>query len=213
MADELFDAIERHDRRQVEALLARGADPNEPLTKSPGWRPLEAAIEEAYHGGPPDVLSAIVQALIQRGADVNAWDQERRFTPLLAAVAWSFFPAVQMLLEAGADPNAINARRESPLILAVGQNDLPTAELLLRRGAGNTIDVLGTEVGLTPLAQATLDVNLPMMTLLLDAGADPDVLDGDGRSVRDYLPPRDKSDPDTWDAALELLALRSRGQQ
>jgi hypothetical protein len=43
MSQELIAAIKRHDTVQVRALLAGGADPNEPQSKWPGLRPLQVA--------------------------------------------------------------------------------------------------------------------------------------------------------------------------
>ena len=56
MSKELFAAIEQHDTARVKALLAGGADPNEPQPEPPGLRPLQVAIYELSDGGELDVL-------------------------------------------------------------------------------------------------------------------------------------------------------------
>ncbi len=79
------------------------------------------------------------------------------------------------------------------------------AAMLLRCGAGKTIDSLGGFEGLTALGRAVKRLNVPMVQLLLDAGADPEALDANDRTARDYLPPRENVDPQAWDAVLALL--------
>jgi uncharacterized protein len=209
MSDELFKAIEQHDVRKVTSLLSQGADPNAPLSKPPFWHALEAAIEEVYHGGPPELMLQIVRLMIQHGADVNAWDNKHHLNPLLAALYWNNREAARLLLNAGADPNVVNCYRETPLGMAVEENDVETAALLLRSGADKTINHFGGFGGFTPLGRAVSNFCLPMIELLLEAGADPEALDGDRQTAREYLPPREKSDPEMWDKALELLARRT----
>jgi len=82
MSKELFAAIDQHDASRVKALLAGGADPNEPQSQRLGLRPLHVAINELSEGGGLDV----VLALLEHGADVNAWNVGRDVTPLLVAV-------------------------------------------------------------------------------------------------------------------------------
>jgi uncharacterized protein len=205
--DDLFEAIQQHDAERVGFLLSAGADPNALSVGSPRWHPLEAAIEEVYHDGPPDVMLEIIRRLVQHGADVNAWDDEHRLTPLLAAVYWGNRAAARLLLEAGAHPNVVNRDRESPLSLAVEQDDPETVALLLRHGARD-IDRVGGVSGMTPLAMAASNLSLPILKLLLDAGADPEQQDTDNSVARNYLPPREQSDPEAWDTALEMLSFR-----
>lgn len=208
MSDDIFKAIDQHDVNRVASLLSQGSDPNAVLMEPPGWRPLEAAIEEVYHGGSPEVMQEIIRLLIQHGADVNAWDAKHHLNPLLAAIYWNNKDAARLLLEAGADPNVVNSDTESPLSMAVEQNDLDTAVLLLRHGADSTVNTYGGFGGMTPLGRAALNLSVPMIKLLLEAGADPEALDVDRLTAREYLPPRDKSDAEAWDTALEMLALQ-----
>jgi uncharacterized protein len=210
MSTELFKAIDAHDAERVVSLLSQGADPNEPLAESPHWLPLEAVIEEAAeHDCPMEVAMEIIRQLLQHGADVNAWDDQHTATPLLAAVNWGNEEAIRLFVKAGADPNVVSDEGLSPLRWAVEEDDLEMAALFLRHGADKTINAFGGFCGWTPLGMAASKLNLPMIELLLDAGADPEALDEDGRTARDHLPPRDKSDPEVWDKALERLSLRT----
>ncbi|WP_152622827.1 hypothetical protein [Archangium violaceum] len=46
MSKELLAALEQHDASRVKALLAGGADPDEPQAQLPGLRPQHVAINE-----------------------------------------------------------------------------------------------------------------------------------------------------------------------
>ncbi len=83
--------------------------------------------------------------------------------------------------------------------------NLGIAALLLSAGAARTINEWGGLTGYTALGLAASRLDIPMMRLLLDAGADPAVPDEDDRPARDRLPPRVESDSQAWDAAFELL--------
>jgi ankyrin repeat protein len=201
MSKELFAAIEQHDASRVKALLAGGADPNEPQARWPGLRPLHVAINELAERGGLDVL----MALLEHGADVNAWNVGRDVTPLLVAVFEGQQAAVEALLKAGADPNVRSSEGDTPLRACAGVGDLGIAALLLGAGAARTINEWGGQAGYTALGLAASRLDIPMMRLLLDAGADPEAPDEDDRPARDRLPPRGASDSQIWDAAFELL--------
>jgi ankyrin repeat protein len=205
MSDELFKAIEQHDVNRVAALLADGADPNAMHAKPPLWRPLEAAVEELNYGGSLEA----VRLLLKHGADVNAWDGAHRVNPLLAAMVFNNKEAIRVLLEAGADASVVSDEGETPLRWAVEEGDLEMAALFLQYGANQMLDKYGGFCGFTPLGMAARRLDVPMIELLLDAGADPEALDEDEQTAREILPPRAKSDPEVWDTALDLLARRT----
>lgn len=163
MSAELFDAIDQQDVARVAALLAQGVDPNTLLEEPPYWPPMGAAIEEiAWYDGSIEV----VRLLIQHGADVNAWDGKNTGTPLHSAMLILHadmridnkdliqLELIQLLLEAGADPNAVSDTGESALRWAVEQGDLDMAKLFVRFGADKTIDKFGGLCGGTPLTMA-----------------------------------------------------------
>lgn len=218
MSEELFEAIEKHDTSQVLALLAAGADPNacqdgeipemlaRQATRKPawhwGWSPLHQAVCELPEGGGFEV----VLALLERGADVNTVSVTVESTPLMLAVLVRHLAAVEALLKAGADPNVRNLDGESPLRACVEEGDLTMAALLLNAGAAKTIDDWGlAQFGYTALGIAASQLNLPMIKLLLDAGADPNAQDDDYSRAYDRLPRRDESNSQQWAAAFELL--------
>ncbi|HLM47334.1 MAG TPA: ankyrin repeat domain-containing protein, partial [Myxococcaceae bacterium] len=148
---------------------------------------------------------SVLLALLEHGADVNAWDAERDRTPLLEAVCENQLAAVDVLVKAGAEPNVRSSEGDTPLRACAELGNVEMASLLLGAGATQTINDWGGLTGCTALGIAISRLDIPMMRLLLDAGADPEAPDDDRQPTRDRLPPRDDSDPQKWDAAFELL--------
>ena len=213
MSSALIAAIARHDLGQTVSLLGRGDDPNAP--DESGWRPLHYAIGEVASGGSVE----LVELLLKHGADVNAplrrvlgspWNVYDDDTPILRACDPPQLEVARMLLEAGADANAVRSDGESPLRLCVRFQDIETAALLLRHGAGETINEYGGGEGaaVTALAYAASDFNVPMIELLLREGADPETREEFGDFARDHLPPREEHDPQVWDRVMEMLGRR-----
>jgi ankyrin repeat protein len=201
MSRDLFAAIKQHDTARVKALLEGGANPNEPRAEGRGLRPLQEAIFALCDGGEVDML----QVLIEHGADVNAWDVERDQTPLLTAVCEREVAALEVLVRAGADPNVRSGGGDTPLRICADSGYLAMAALLLYAGAARTINDWGGISGYTALGLAALRLDLPMVKLLLAAGADPRAPDEDKRPAHYCMPPRAESDSQTWDAVFELL--------
>jgi ankyrin repeat protein len=172
---ELFAAIDRGDVDQVRALLAAGADPDAVLAEWPGWRPLHAAIDVLEEGRP---LETVV-ALLSHGATVDGWDPQHDATPLLMAVFRGQPEAIRLLLDAGADVNVRGSEGDSPLRWAVQAGDLVLARLLLEHGAARDIDASGGPTGMNALGRAARNLDVPMVQLLLEAGARPDAPDAD----------------------------------
>ena len=120
----------------IRTLLEMGADPNVPVDD--GFPPLIAALscgrEEPGANRRHDV-DDLVRLLLSFGADpngrgINDW------TPLHMAVAERNAPAVQILLEAGADPDLrtrIDAC-DTPLEMARASGRREIAEMLERKG-------------------------------------------------------------------------------
>lgn len=82
---------------------------------------------------------AAVRLLLDRGADLGqAAANPMAVQALHAAVAGRNYDAVKMLLEAGADPNAVQHGGWTALMAAEEHGDAATAELLLQFGATPT---------------------------------------------------------------------------
>lgn len=187
---------------KIKQLLAEGADPNAP--DEMGWRPLHVGIGQAD----PGVAAALTQLLLKYGARVNEWDAEHNETPILTASDPPKPNTARILLAAGAEPNVVRSDGQSPLRLAVQANDLELANLLLEHGADRTINEYGGIYGLTALGLAAMDFNIPMIELLLQAGADPETIEEFGETARDKLPPRENYPPQEWDRVMDLLGRR-----
>jgi ankyrin repeat protein len=196
---ELLDAIEAHDLATVAALLRAGADPNGCRQDGPYWPPLKGAIEELTEGGP---IEAVV-LLLRHGASVHGVCPGDA-TPLLVAVLNRQFEAAHLLLAAGADPNARNDEGQSILCTAVSHGDLALVQLLLDCGAD--IETHGMINAATPLGWAADRLDIPMIKLLLQAGANPQAYDAWGHFMAyEELPPRDECNGQLWDEAMRLM--------
>jgi ankyrin repeat protein len=205
MSTELFEAIETYDLEWLATLLDGGADPNVLKVGWPKWLPLHAAINELEDGGPVEALIL----LLRHGARVDGLDADRDATPLLMALFRKQPEAARILLAAGADPNFRGGEGDSPLRVCVEHGELEMAALLLRCGATQTLNDAGGVSGMTALGRAASRLNIPMLELLLRAGADPEVLDADRQTAREHLPPREPANQEAWDSAAALLAGRS----
>lgn len=107
------------------------------------------------------------------------------FTPLHLAAYLGQPAAVEVLLAAGADPNAVadNPSRLRPLHGATAARMLASVRLLLDAGAEPDAQQEG---GYTALMAATMHGDEDIVVLLLDRGADPDVRTEDGRTAAEF---------------------------
>jgi ankyrin repeat protein len=112
----------------AELLLARGADVN--LKDKFGWTPLHFAAESA------DVN--IIELLLDKGAEVNAKDDEAGFTALHHAVRLGKRNVAELLITRGADVNVKDKQGHTPLYVAAGY-DYQLAEFLIEKGADSSI--------------------------------------------------------------------------
>jgi uncharacterized protein len=96
-----------------------------------GFTPLHYA---AFFGQPE-----AAKLLIERGADLEARSTNREFAldaaPLHSAVAAHERAAIEVLLDAGADVNAVQHGGFTPLLEAAQSGQAEVVELLLERGA------------------------------------------------------------------------------
>jgi ankyrin repeat protein len=134
-----------------------------------------------------------IQALLQRGADVNARDEDRA-TALMHAAGDADLPMMKLLLEEGADVNATSKSGATALVWAL--HDVEKVKLLLNHGARDldaallgAADISGatpvlkllaehganlnsSKSGFTPLMAASRAGNLNAVRYLIDHGAD-----------------------------------------
>lgn len=128
--------------------------------------------------------------LIAHGADVNAHSEhtvknlvggnkKANNTALHVAVKEGRHEVAQVLLEAGADPNAKNSRHDRPLHAAARRGDAPLCQALLDHGADPNAKCSKTYWGGSPLHWAA---NEATTDTLLRGGANPNLGDARGRT-------------------------------
>jgi ankyrin repeat protein len=136
----------------------------------------ETALYSASAAGKCDA----VKLLISSGAKVNA-RARKRFSPLHAAARFGHLEVLEELINSGAGLEKVTIRRMTPLALAARYGQTDCAHMLLRHGAnwsGNGGDMFGR----TPLHWAIKSGHDDIVSLLLEAGADVNVVDNFGKT-------------------------------
>lgn len=108
----------------------------------------------------------LVRTLLLIGADPNAQDSNK-FTPLHEAISTNNYDMTELLLEKGANPNAINVFGKSIFTSSIF-SDLKLIELLIKRGADLEFRNSNAE---TPMFMALFQGRLPVAKLLFRNGA------------------------------------------
>lgn len=178
----LSNATQRNHVPSIQALAERGADIE--LAVEGGFTPLSLAIDGGHF------LAA--KALIELGANVNSESGEDRVTPLMVASSW---------LAVG------DAARHIELRQGLRSTDIASA--LIERGAN--VNAANAE-GVTALMIAAARGNMPMLGLLLEAGADPNLKSKAGKAAIDIA--HDSLNPDAV-KSLKLFqaTVSGRGSQ
>ncbi|KAK7431552.1 hypothetical protein QQZ08_001770 [Neonectria magnoliae] len=161
-------ASERSDIEAVSMLLSHGSDINACAANEPRGRTALQAAAGTFCN-----VEAVVEFLLQKGADVNApGSAVHGRTALQAAAEASSIEIVELLLRNGADVNAPAATEHgcTALQAAVRRSKIDTVELLLQNGAD--VNAPGSAVrGRTALQTAIETSSVEVVELLLQNGA------------------------------------------
>jgi ankyrin repeat protein len=177
----LVGAASMGDPASVRLALARGADPN---CQPHGFTPLMAA---AYSGD-----LATVRILLDAGADARATGPCGNTALHIAVDINPRAPIVEMLLAAGADPNAPTRSGITPLMTAAENEDASVVRVLMAAGADANASTVN---GITPLWAAARAGRAEIACLLLDAGGDIRARDHEGMTARDLAVREDSTCP------------------
>ena len=199
MRDELMEAAKAGDAARVREIIdhdpaqaaTTGGSAESPLMAAlyRGHTDLARVIGDAAEraGHPLDLFAAAalgrgdaLKRALDTGAPVNGYAYDG-WTPLHLAAFFGHRPAVELLLEAGAEISASsrNAMTNTPLHAAVAGGHGDVAILLLERGA--SVDAADAG-GHTPLHIAAEGGNVPVVRALLERGADPHVVDAEDKT-------------------------------
>lgn len=169
------------------AVNARDEDGSTPLHSLARIRTYEVAFNSNLRGTSEEIRETepppVAALLISKGAYLNVKDNKGA-TPLHWAVANGNFGLTKLLVEKGADVNAIVKRDRAlegttPLIFAVANGDTKTMSLLISKGADvNKPD----KKGQTPLHIAAGFDQALAAKLLLEKGATIDMKDNEGKT-------------------------------
>ena len=166
----LISAATRGDLEMVNTLLQSGADVNQ--TDEKRFTALLRALQNDHE--------EIANILVARPElDVNA-QGEGGANALISFVARQREPAVQDLLNRGANVNLPDSEGDTALNIAVQRGNIKIVELLLSKGADPNIK---NKLGGTPLMWAGVFGRKEIAQILLDKGADPRAKDVDGMTA------------------------------
>uniref|UniRef100_A0A8B9G5L5 Protein phosphatase 1 regulatory subunit 16A n=1 Tax=Amazona collaria TaxID=241587 RepID=A0A8B9G5L5_9PSIT len=164
----LLEAAARRDAEEVRQFLACGISPD--LCNEDGLT--------ALHQSCIDDCGAVVSALVDAGADVNAADSER-WTPLHAAATCGHLGLVQLLIQRGADLLALNSDGNMPYDLC---EDEATLDCLESAMAAQGI----TQEKIEEARAAPERRMLEEIRRLLDAGGDLDAPRSHGATLAEF---------------------------
>ncbi|XP_006159078.1 ankyrin repeat and SOCS box protein 3 isoform X1 [Tupaia chinensis] len=151
-------------------LLKKGRSVD--VSDNRGWMPIH---EAAYHNS-----VECLQMLIHADSSENYIKSKTfdGFCPLHLAASQGHWKIVQILLEAGEDPNVTTLENNTPLFLAVENGQINVVRLLLRHGAN--VNGSHSMCGWNSLHQASFQGNAEIIKLLLKKGANKEYQDDFG---------------------------------
>ncbi|EPS35534.1 hypothetical protein H072_11049 [Dactylellina haptotyla CBS 200.50] len=172
----LYGALEKNNRRAIfDRLLQKGATPDEP-------EDYPSVLVLAISGQ----MITYAEKLLKAGADPNGRGDEEYSSPLQVAARYST-SMLELLIESGAEVNAVEGRFGTALHVAAWAHDCERIAILLQHGA--KIDLMSSKYGGVIQAAAKRDTvtsgnwiagraSVRAMKLLLSRGASVNVAGG-----------------------------------
>lgn len=117
------------------------------------------------------VILAVVEALLEHGAQMEAQSERTKDTALSLACSGGRLDVVEMLLGHGANREHRNVSDYTPLSLAASGGYVNIIRLLLHHGA-EINSRTGSKLGISPLMLAAMNGHAAAVRLLLDQGSD-----------------------------------------
>ena len=165
----IFGDIRGGNLEEVQRRVRADASVLEERNSYAGWTPLMHAMIERQ----PAIALWLIEHRGQH--DLESTDDHYEQTALHFASCNGLLPAVEALVEAGANPAALDLDVRTPLILAADNNRADVVAFLLQQPAVKaTIDAV-TRYSCTALSVVSFHGRLDIVQLLLDAGADPTI--------------------------------------
>ncbi len=178
----LCDAAADGDTSQIARLLAKGANVN--AKGRGGFTPALYAFLSQNKAG--------FSCLLDHGANPNTQLTESFDYPLLEGNSVMSFAAMhediwylKQVLRHGGDPNLVNSiRSHTPMLSSMYSRRLDNAKLLMASSANlNWQDRDGD----TPLMHAAIIAEIDLAYAMLEAGADPKIVDHNGHTILTFL--------------------------
>ena len=169
----LFVAVETEQAEVAKVLLQNGASPN--TYSSDGRFPLIIATANQDE--------ELVEMLLENGADPNMTNKHD-VSSLMFATGKTSIEILNNLIDHGADLNHKSKLGHTPLMTAVLANNINMVQALVSKGA--KLDIVETQHGTTPFAQASFKKHYEIAEYLLRNGADRDIPGYNGVTVRQH---------------------------
>merc|ERR1712216_101527 len=123
-----------------------------------------------------DIMKALLRARAQPQVP-----NKFGYTPFMRALHYGSLEGAQLLLEAQAELCAADKFRSTPMLIAATNGDLDAVKWLLSKDCGGQLHSTSDESGRLPLIQAAKGNFSEICLSLLDAKANADCFDADGR--------------------------------
>jgi ankyrin repeat protein len=187
----LHRAARTGEHAELEALVAAGADLEETfdLALDPGGRPMFATPLMVAAGSADGATVETVRLLLRLGSNaVRSLGKASAAHFAVGGLGWNYEPGgdvgrLRVLLDAGCDVHEVDPRGVTLLAEAAGTGDDQRVALLLERGANVLAPNAGEHRFQLPLFAAAGSGSARCVTLLLAAGADTTILDGQSRTA------------------------------